>query len=237
MKCCLVGLMGVVLLISSAPVDAGIVVTTDATKPSTDVLVSYHVSATNFAYSWNWEGTDLYDHNELGQSFLISESSDVLLDKITLWARNVSASVEGQDYTLEIWNLSTSSDWNGDVLVSSQSDTLPSSGLTVENQYWTFDIEDVRLANGEYYGFLLAFDNGPSSGLRVPFVGAYVDGFSDGRLISRRGTPPAWSTSFSDKDLDFALQGDAIPDPTTFVIWSLLGCFGMAVCRYRRPKA
>jgi hypothetical protein len=224
-------------LMFAGSVNGGIVVTTSVSRPSTDVLVSHDAHTISYVYPWDWQGSGFLAHTDLGQSFLISKSNDVILDKVTLFARDIgSANVDGADYTLEIWRFSSSTDFTGDELVNSQWDTLPSSGL-IDRRFWTFDIEDVRLTNGSYYGFLLAFDDGPILGRYVAFAGDPRGGFSDGRLILRSGTPHVWSSEYGGHELDFALQGRVIPEPSTAAIWSLLGAAGIAVAFRARRRA
>lgn len=194
--------------------NAAIIVSTSATAPTTDILASFDPGSDANAYFWRWTGNTGLGRVEMGPSFPISVATPVTLDKVTLRAREYGGAVDGAAYKLELWKFSSATDTIGDALLDTQTGVLP-AGLAAP-AWWTFDFDDITLAGGQQYGFLLSFDNGPDPGRFVHFVQDFVDGYTDGRLVSRAGTPPDWD--FGGHDLAFVVQGTAaVPEPGTFL--------------------
>jgi hypothetical protein len=213
---------------------ADIIVTTNPNAPSTDLLASHSLGQSNFTEPWRWIGNAGNDHRDLGQSFLLSATGDSVLDKITVRVSEFlgfGTAVPNAGYTLELWTFTNQFDGIGDMLVNSQTDLLPSSGA-LSNQYWTFDIENVILSQGQHYGFIFAFNSGPDSQRFVAFVEDFVERYSPGREIARNGTPPNWSSTTH--DLEFYLQGfpaaSVVPEPSSL---TLFGFGSLVVLGYR----
>jgi len=221
------------MLASSAldPLCAAITVTSDSLAPSDRILTSYTVGYDNFGDPFRWIGDSGGEHRDIAQSFLVFDANDWIVDKITLKAMlpYVGKSVPGQGFLLEMWTVSDAADWSGNELVSSQSGTFPTSGLT--SAYWTFDIADVSLAKEQYYAFVLGFESGPDPERFVSLIQAYsaYDYFPEGRMFLRIGTPTSWSSPYysSDKDFEFYVQGDVVPEPSTFAVFAVgAACVG-----------
>ncbi len=172
-------------------------------------------------------------HVDLGQSFLISEANDVVIDKITikLGSLGYGTAVAGADYHFELWTTSAAMDWTGDTLMTSQAGTLP--GTISPGDFWAFDIDDIILANAQYYAFLLAFDAGPLTERYVCFANRYgAPDYPYGRMMGRTGTPTAWE--MHPHDLEFYVQGIVIPEPTTLLLLGS-GLAGLLFMRRRQP--
>lgn len=229
---------GVLMFVLSAAVDspAGIIVTSSASAPTGSIIASYDPMSDTNAYFWRWTGDAGLGRVEMGPSFLISPGSDMLVDRLTLRAREHGADVLGQNYRLDVWEFSSATDTVGDALINTQLGTLPVSGLSAPS-YWTFDFDDVLLTAGKQYGILLAFTEGAAAGRYVHFSQDFVDGYAGGRLVSRAGTPPDWD--FGGHDLTFYVQGSAaVPEPSSFLLLFAAAGIGLVYSvRTRSRKA
>lgn len=233
--------LGIFLLLTAArQADAGILLTSSAAAPTTNVFASFDPGSDSNALLWRWT-TDGSDHlgpgrMEIGQSFLVPVGPTMLLDKVTVRAREFGASVPGAGYTLEVWSFTDASDGVGDALLASQSDVIPAVPAPGSPAYWTFDIPDVALAGGGYYGFVLSFTAGPDAGRTVSLVQDFVGGYAGGRSVGRFGSPPDWPVNFG-HDLTFYAQGGpqptAVPEPTALLL-VISGVTGLGVRRLLR---
>lgn len=236
-------ILALVLTGSALEARAGIVLSSSAAAPTTDIFASYDPGSDSNALTWRWtgNGSDRFgpERMEIGQSFLVPTGPGVLLDRITVRVREYGASVAGANYTLEVWSFTDASDTIGDTLVSSQSGILPTSALLGAPQYWTFDLDDVSLTGGQYYGFILAFDDGPDSGRTVSLVQDFINGYGQGRSVGRSGNPPSSPINFG-HDLTFYAQGvppsAVIPEPASALLAGL-GLTGLAGRLWWRRRA
>lgn len=219
---------------SAGELSAGIIVTSSAAAPTTNIIASYDLMNDGNAYWWRWIGDAGLNRVEMGQSFAVAPGNDMLADRLTLRAREHGTAVLGQDYRLDIWEFSDASDTTGNALISTQLGTLPVSGLTTPS-YWTFDFDDVLLTAGKQYGIMLAFTEGADSQRYVHFVQDFVTGYSGGRLVSRAGTPPDWD--FGGRDLTFYVQGSAaVPEPSSILLLTVGAGVAVVLARRRRSS-
>lgn len=211
---------------------ADVIVTAAANAPNTQIIASYDPNSDTNAYVWRWIGNDGLSRVDVGQSFLAPAGNNLLMDRITLRAREFGTAIQGQSYSLEIWQFANSADNSGDNLISTQTGTLP-SGLTAP-AYWTFAIDDVLLQSNSHYGFILSFDAGPDPNRFVNFTQDFVGGYVDGQRVQRNGTPPTWGTN-SGRDLTFYVQGiTAVPEPSSSAL--ALVCMASITWRLRRNE-
>jgi len=199
------------VVLATGAVMADVSVTTNSLPPSTNILTQFSMGGdTGGVGMFEWTTTN--NRWALAQSFFVSGNNDWSVDKLTVRVREFGTSVVGQEYTVELWSIANPSSIYPDTLVSSQSGTFPTYGLTAG--YWTFDISDVMMTHGSYYAFVLGFNSGPDPQRFVDVVkNSGTDLFPDGRMFYRVGTPGSWTYYFvSDKDIDFSIQGSAVPE-------------------------
>lgn len=237
----LVVVLGLVLL-PARPALSSVIFSWSPDAPTGNMLASHSFPFNNHNWPWQWVGDVGSEHMDLGQSFLIVEPHDVMLDKITVKLGSIGygAAAAGADYRLEVWTTTDGWDWSGNALVDSQTGVLPDPLPPARGwgifDYWTFDIQDILLLSGQHYAFMFAFEDGPVAGLHVRFANAYGSNYPYGRMMARRGTPSAWSTE--PHDLEFYVQGAAagvIPEPGTLALM-LAGLSGLGLVRLRRRR-
>ena len=225
----------------------GMSFTADSTKPVDRIIAGYDIPSTNNCQDFGTWTDDGLGHQDMGQSFSLPGTQDYLLDTVTVrlgwWdygieGRPFGAAVLGAAYHIDIWLMAdfvSPGDTTGDVLISRQTAILPSVAAALGNplDYWTFDIADVSLAAGKQYAFLFGFDEGPDTARYVYVNRAWGDYYSGGRTVLRTGTPLQWSSYV--RDLDFAVQGETIPEPASILLLatSIIG-IGVRLRRRRR---
>ena len=199
---------------------AGVSVSTSSSAPSDHLLTYNSVGYDNFAWSIKWLGNLGSNRQEIAQSFLVSGANDWSIDRITIRVREFGTSVVNQGFHLQVWSMSSASDYTGDSLVNAQLGTFPASGLSPG--YWTFGLEHITLSVGNYYAFVVGFESGPASQRFINAVNAYsaYDLYPQGRMFLRQGTPLVWTTTgyASDRDFDFYVQGSPVPEPSCFLV-------------------
>lgn len=230
------GLMSVLLFGACLlqPASSAVILTTSTTAPGDDVIVSHSFDYNNFNWIWQWTGTDT-DHRDIGQSFPIYEANDVIVDKVTVKLGSVGygSAVAGADYRLETWTVTDQSDSSGNTQVDSQTGTMPGSEVLGAGGFWTFDIDDVLLANDQHYAFLLAFEDGPTANLTVGLAHRYgPPDYGGGRMILRE----SGSWVVGSYDLNFYVQGTVTPEPGTLTFAALAGVLGVLVRRRRKAS-
>jgi len=225
-------LLGAACFTGIPPACAGIIVSSSASAPSTDLLASFEVGADTNAYVWRRIGSGGLNRVEMGPSFFVPGAGMVSLQTLTMRAREFGTAVAGSNYTLELWSFTDALDTVGDALIDTQAGVMP-AGLAAPS-YWTFDFDDITVAAGAQYGFVLSFTDGADSQRFVHFVQDFVNGYPGGRLVSRAGDPLNWD--FGGHDLTFYVQGapTAVPEPSSAAL-ALAGCAGLAL-RRRKPR-
>ena len=223
------GLLALVLILPARAF--GISFSAANTKPVDRIIAGFDIPSVNNCQDfgkWRDDGTG---HQDMGQSFPLLGTEDVLLDSVTVrlgwWDYGVEnrpfgAAVPGATYHIDIWlmaDIVSPGDWTGDALISRQTGILPSVAAELGNplDYWTFDIADVPLAAGKQYAFLFGFDEGPDLDRYVSVNRAWGDYYSGGRTVLRTRTPLEWTPYV--RDLDFCIQSAApIPEPASVLL-------------------
>ena len=228
----------VVMLLGSVPVALGATVSQSIGAPSEQVLWSYSFPHSHTSTVVWWDTNDSWRHQDAGQVFLASSPSDVVFDKFTVEISS-GGGPYGREFFVEIWEIANYGDDNGTALLSSEEGTFPDSYL---GSFWTFDIEDVVLKSGNYYGFLIGFKNGPDPGnglgVQTDYDTVYGPGYPGGYTFGRAGNPPDWHTAGyvgTDFDMEFYIQGTVIPEPLTMLAIGLgISGLGGYICKRRR---
>jgi|GEM_PF-6188901 len=226
-------------LVPSRDAGAGLIVTTGAAAPSTRVIEQFEVGSTSFNSDLSWRTSSGWPHwaprhRDIGQSFRVDEPNDVWLETLTLHMGSLGAmgTIADAGFHLEVWSVTDASDASGNVLLSSQSGSLPGSGaISSAIPYWTFDFDDVLVQHGHTYAIMLALD-GSDVERSLFFANTWGGDYGYGRQMAR--IDGVWDGSFS-KDLWFYVQGSQTPEPTSGVLVGGLTTIG-ALVRWRRRR-
>jgi MYXO-CTERM domain-containing protein len=196
-------------------VNAQVIVSTSATAPTENISNSFVVSDTTNS-TWQWRYDTENGYRDLGQRF--TAASDGVLDAITVQSYYTGgAGAVDSSFTLTVYSFTnTSSSAAIDQTLLTLTGTLPSDIITTK-YFVTFDLPDtLDLESGVSYGFLLHFDNGPTSNQYISMaMGTSADyTIPEGSYrIENSGTyPPSSFTTSQTTSLEYYVQ--VIPEPS-----------------------
>ena len=218
-------------------------VTVSNTAPTTDIKASQANYGGTEAGSGN--GYDLQNRSgafrTAGQIFTAETTFN--LTAITLGYVTESTRLSPMPLTLNLYEAAAA---NGDAPVGAILRTLSGTlAYAAGVQYVTFDVADIVVEAGKFYGFEITID-GPVGGtkrfgdpgflLNDPLLG--YDAYTGGVPIRRVATSPATATTYThndESDLVFFVQGTDVADVPEPVTMSLL-CLGAVGVLARRRK-
>lgn len=193
-------LIGIVSL-SVGSALAAVTVSYDTAIPTNYVLTSF-APATVSGYQWrDNENTE----RDLGQSFFAS--SDTTMASFSLLSDgNLQTGAKSAPFTVEIYESSVD-DAIGSVVSTQGGIFLANDNAgSIDGAWLTFDIDDIVLTGGNYYTFILSFDNPDVQDQDQTFGLFNGSGYADGRLWqSNEGAAFASSTV---NDFAFVVQSD-----------------------------
>ncbi len=204
--------------------NAAVLVSMNATAPSTNVEASY---ATGSPSGYQWRNNTADGLRDLGQSFLANTS--FVMDSFSLQLNgNIQAGVPGAGFTVTLFE-SVNQSSIGSVLAT-EGGVMPSLTVgTGAGQWMTFEISNVALTEGNYYTFILSFDT-QAANRNQTFNTINPGTFTNGR---------AWQTTDGvtytglGSDLFFYVQ--SIPEPGSVVL-VVMGGASVLVSRLRRRR-
>ncbi len=190
-----------------------------AAAPAGKVAISQTNADSNVQFQWQRPlGTD-GNPRDAGQSFLVG-AGGLVLDRITVNIATLSVDVyDSQTVRLEIFTLDSASDFTPNSKVVTAVGNFPSNmkaSFDSGSRYLTFDIPDVTLSGGQYYGFLLKHGAQKALGSDMRLSVKTSDEYSDGTGIVQQNRS-TYSAMTSSADLQFYLQKWA-PDGTVILI-------------------
>lgn len=184
-----------------------------AAEPAGNVVISQTNANSNVQFLWQQPlGTD-NNPRDAGQSFLVG-AGGLVLDKITVNIPILSTNLyDSQTVRLDIFTLDNASDFTPNSTVVSAVGNFPSNmkaSFDSGNRYLTFNIPDVTLSGGQYYGFLLKHDAQKALNSNMRLSVNTSNGYTNGIGIVQQNR----STYYSSSDLQFYLQEAPLIDTT-----------------------
>lgn len=199
--------------------DASIMVSVNDTIPTENVLASF--DPTIGLSSLQWRDNDSAQR-DIGQSFLATSST--IMNSFSLKASGtLQQGAFDAPFTVTIYE-NSSDDALGST-ISTQSGTYFSAGTAIDEKWMTFDIDNLSLTSGNYYAFVLSFDN---AGVADQDQTVYqsTEGYSSGRRWYSVSDSFTTSTSY---DLAFSVQ--VVPEPASMGLISFGGVCLLALRR------
>lgn len=229
---CLVG----TLCLSALSATAGVTVSLKADAPTTDVIASF-VPATPYAgYQWR---NDLDNGlRDLGHSFFAEEDAVLKSFGLLLYG-NYQVGTRNADVTINIWEMTAAGNTPtsaGSELVSTQSVTMPvlTGG---KDMYIDFAVDDVDLAGGKYYLFMLSFDD-PAASRNLVFASRSGSGYPSGNPVTGMMVDDKLVyTNMGSLEMAFYVTATSqIPEPSAALWLTPLAVAGVLLVRRRRCK-
>jgi len=214
-------------LVSQPTAFSAVIVTTSTTAPSENLLFqSQNVGGTG-GLAWQWTTSDPNNKRDLLQQF--HYTSDFVIERISLFATGAYAIPVGEtvDFSLTINTYSSATSSSPTSTIASYDGTLTRLGSG--SRWWTFDIPDTQLSADTLYGFVLSFSENLSGSSITWQTFSGNTSFPDAGLAQidyATGSPVA---TFLSSDLNFMVQGTAVPEPATVSL--LIGCVALAMWR------
>jgi len=222
--------------------NAAISITTSASAPATDVIISQ--TSSDVPEQVKKTANSVANWRELGQTFTLTDS--FLLQKLSLLVSDdTGLSAGGNSISIDIFTAASVSSSNGvSVLGFPDSGTIPAFAASTL-RWMTFDFPDVQLSPG-LYGFKIGF---PTIGVANNFAstntfgdtglgvhGIWLDQdnpYSGGRAFRLR--PTTGSTGLTgDPDNDFAFVLQGIPEPSSMALLAVGGLLALRGMRKSR---
>jgi len=184
-----------------------------ADAPAGNVVISQTNANSNVQFLWQQPLNSDNNPRDAGQSFLVG-AGGLVLDKITVNISNLTvAAYDSQSVTLDIFTLDNASDFTPNSTVVTAFGNFPSNmkaSFDSGNRYLTFNIPDVTLSGGQYYGFLLKHGAQQALGSEMRLSVNTSNGYTDGIGIVQQNR----SAYYSSSDLKFYLQEAPLIDTT-----------------------
>ena len=200
----LTGIALIVAVIGVAGIaNAAVTVGYSTNAPTENVQFSFDSSGAS-PYSFRWTPTS---RREIGQSF--TAESSFTMESFSLEAsQGLRTDSVNAAITVKVYELATYSQTDRGTLIGTSAGTYFSVGGFVEDDWITFDIDDVGVTSGKVYTVTLAFDEMGTSTREAGFQ-SMADTYSGGQgWISTDGT--TWARS-GGRDYSLIVQGTVLP--------------------------
>ena len=201
--------------------EASVIVSYDAAIPTTNVLTSFDPTTSN-GYQWrDNENTE----RDLGQSFLAS--TDVTMDSFSFRSGgNLQTGAKNSPFTVTIYKSATDGSLGTAVSTQFGNFLANDDAGSISGAWLTFNIDNIALSAGNYYTFILSFDNHDVQDQDQTFQ-LSDEGYSDGRLWQSNEGAAFASSSVN----DFAFAVQIVPEPVTI---GMLGVGSLVLLIARR---
>ena len=161
-------------LAAARAAEGALVITAGTDPPPLDHVVvsqTYFPDTTGQDVTWKHKTTGTLPRCDVGQTF--EPSAPFTLDRITVLAAGINGGAYGAPANVAIYQFPLGLGLVPAVALATQTGLMPASAPAL-NVYLTFDLQDVALAAGTRYGFVLAFPDA-AAGRSVMLRTSYPD--------------------------------------------------------------
>jgi len=233
--------------IGAGSVQGAFTVSQSSTAPTANVAISQAASDSNTPWRFNQPAGVDRNPRDAGQTFFIDAGTYPLgfsLDAFTVRLDTLTTSgYDSAGFTVAMYNFTNAADVVPDgAAFFTDTGNLPAgmkAGFDGGSQYITIDLSDQALTGGQQYGFFLTLDVNATAGDNMQ-LGGHTDGslYPGGIAFKQEGATgtnflPSQFLASANGDLEFYIQGAAIPEPSVLAL-VVLGSLSFVTRRRRR---